>query len=51
MPERSPLPKRVVGALGQLVVAFFRPWPLQPIVAVPMVLFLGLWSAGSRPCR
>lgn len=46
MPERSPLPIRAVRALGQLVVAFLRPWPLQPIVAVPMVLFLGLWSAG-----
>lgn len=45
MPERPPLPKRVVHSLGQLVVAFFRPWPLQPIVAVPMALFLGVWSA------
>lgn len=45
MPERSSLPIRAVRALGQWVVAFFRPWPLQPIVAVPMLLFLGLWSA------
>lgn len=45
MPEQASLPLRAVRALGQLVVAFFRPWPLQPIVAVPMVLFLGMWSA------
>lgn len=45
MPEQSSLPLRAVRALGQLVVAFFRPWPLQPIVAVPMVLFLAMWSA------
>lgn len=45
MPERSSLPIRVVRAIGQLIVAFVRPWPLQPIVAVPMALFLGAWSA------
>ncbi|MFZ4484733.1 MAG: sensor histidine kinase [Chthoniobacterales bacterium] len=32
-------------ALGQFVLAFFRPWPLQPIVAIPMALVTGLWSA------
>lgn len=45
MPEQASLPIRTVRALGQLVVAFVRPWPLQPIVAVPMALFLGVWSA------
>lgn len=45
MPEQASLPLRVVRAIGQAVLAFIRPWPLQPIVAVPMVLFLGMWSA------
>lgn len=45
MPEQASLPRRVVRAIGQAGLAFIRPWPLQPIVAVPMVLFLGFWSA------
>lgn len=45
MPEQASLPLRVVRAIGQAVLAFIRPWPLQPIVAVPMALFLGVWSA------
>ena len=45
MPEQASLPLRTVRAIGQGVLAFIRPWPLQPIVAAPMVLFLGMWSA------
>jgi signal transduction histidine kinase len=45
MPEHSALRLRAGRAIGQFVLAFFRPWPLQPIVAIPMVLFLGMWSA------
>lgn len=45
MPEHASLRLRAARAIGRAVLAFFRPWPLQPIVAVPMVLFLGMWSA------
>lgn len=46
MPEQVPMPARVVRALRHIVVAFVRPWPLHPIVAIPMFLTLGIWSAG-----
>jgi signal transduction histidine kinase len=45
MPDQASLTLRAVRAIGRAVLAFVRPWPLQPIVAVPMVLFLGMWSA------
>lgn len=37
---------RVVRAIGEAIIALVRPWPLQPVAAVPVTIFFGVWTGG-----
>lgn len=37
--------RAVVKAVGHVLGAFVRPWPWEPMIAAPMFLFFGLWTA------
>lgn len=47
MPEQASLLRRVARAIGAVLYAYVRPWPLQPLTAVPMVVFFVIWSAAT----
>lgn len=37
---------RYLQAMGTAIIALVRPWPLQPVVAVPATIFFGVWTGG-----
>lgn len=37
---------RVMRAVGRAIVAVIRPWPFQPVVAIPVTILFAIWVGG-----